>query len=214
MLSRTGLVHALVAGVVLFNTSSSIAGLTIDLSEQSVSGSTAIVAMYSGSLNLSSVAPAGNGDIGLAAPHLLEVNPSQGQLSLHPGLVNFYNLTAFPAFGTAGSSIYERSDYTDPGVKKYSYPSAGPAVGLLGNQLALAAGYASGTLITGTTNYLNTTYQDWGLTGGSSTLYSIDGSSETVTINVSAVPEPSTYAMALAGLGFTGYSMFRRRNRA
>ena len=29
-----------------------------------------------------------------------------------------------------------------------------------------------------------------------------------------AVPEPSTYAMALAGLGFTGYSMFRRRKRA
>ena len=178
MLNRMGLVHALVAGVVLFNTSSSIAGLTIDLSEQSVSGSTAIVAMYSGSLDLSSVTPAGNGDIGFNAPHLLEVNPSQGKLSLHPGLVNFYNLTAYPAFGTAGSSIYERSDYTDPGVKKYSYPSAGPAVGLVGNQLALAAGHASGALITGTTNYLNTTYQDWGLTGGSSTQYSIDGSSE------------------------------------
>ena len=28
------------------------------------------------------------------------------------------------------------------------------------------------------------------------------------------VPEPSTYAMALAGLGLTGYSMFRRRKRA
>jgi hypothetical protein len=29
-----------------------------------------------------------------------------------------------------------------------------------------------------------------------------------------AVPEPSTCALALAGLGFTGYSMFRRRKRA
>lgn len=29
-----------------------------------------------------------------------------------------------------------------------------------------------------------------------------------------AVPEPSTCAMALAGLGFTGYTMFRRRKRA
>ena len=29
-----------------------------------------------------------------------------------------------------------------------------------------------------------------------------------------AVPEPSTYAMALAGLVCGGYSMFRRRNRA
>jgi hypothetical protein len=29
-----------------------------------------------------------------------------------------------------------------------------------------------------------------------------------------AVPEPSTYAMALAGLVCGGYSMWRRRNRA
>jgi hypothetical protein len=29
-----------------------------------------------------------------------------------------------------------------------------------------------------------------------------------------AVPEPSTYCMALAGLACGGYSMFRRRQRA
>jgi hypothetical protein len=29
-----------------------------------------------------------------------------------------------------------------------------------------------------------------------------------------AVPEPSTYAMALAGLACGGYSMFKRRKRA
>ena len=32
--------------------------------------------------------------------------------------------------------------------------------------------------------------------------------------NIAAVPEPSTYAMALAGLACGGYSMWRRRNRA
>ena len=31
---------------------------------------------------------------------------------------------------------------------------------------------------------------------------------------VAPVPEPSTYAMALAGLACGGYSMFRRRQRA
>ena len=31
---------------------------------------------------------------------------------------------------------------------------------------------------------------------------------------VAAVPEPSTYAMALAGLACGGYSLFRRRKRA
>jgi hypothetical protein len=35
-----------------------------------------------------------------------------------------------------------------------------------------------------------------------------------VTATVNVVPEPSTYAMALAGLACGGYSMFRRRKRA
>ena len=34
------------------------------------------------------------------------------------------------------------------------------------------------------------------------------------TLNVVAVPEPTTYAMALAGLACGGYSMWRRRKRA
>jgi len=41
---------------------------------------------------------------------------------------------------------------------------------------------------------------------------SLYGISETLT--VAPVPEPSTYAMALAGLACGGYSMFRRRKRA
>jgi len=35
-----------------------------------------------------------------------------------------------------------------------------------------------------------------------------------MSVSVTAVPEPSTYAMALAGLTFGGYSLFRRRKRA
>ena len=37
---------------------------------------------------------------------------------------------------------------------------------------------------------------------------------QAATFTVSAVPEPSTYAMALAGLACGGYSMWRRRKRA
>ena len=33
-------------------------------------------------------------------------------------------------------------------------------------------------------------------------------------LSIAAVPEPSTYAMALAGIAFGGYSMWRRRKRA
>ena len=35
-----------------------------------------------------------------------------------------------------------------------------------------------------------------------------------MTFEVVPVPEPSTYAMALAGIAFGGYTMFRRRKRA
>jgi hypothetical protein len=33
-------------------------------------------------------------------------------------------------------------------------------------------------------------------------------------VDLVALPEPSTYAMALAGLACGGYSLFRRRKRA
>jgi len=49
---------------------------------------------------------------------------------------------------------------------------------------------------------------DW--TSGSS-LYSMYGMSSTLTV---PVPEPSTYAMALAGIACGGFSMWRRRMRA
>jgi hypothetical protein len=39
-------------------------------------------------------------------------------------------------------------------------------------------------------------------------------SDSTVYAYVATVPEPSTYAMALAGLACGGYSMFGRRKRA
>ncbi len=41
-----------------------------------------------------------------------------------------------------------------------------------------------------------------------------DYTDQGATFTVSAVPEPSTYAMALAGLACGGYSMWRRRKRA
>jgi hypothetical protein len=41
-----------------------------------------------------------------------------------------------------------------------------------------------------------------------------DVSNPTIRFSFAAVPEPCTYAMTLAGLVYTGYSMFRRRKRA
>jgi hypothetical protein len=41
-----------------------------------------------------------------------------------------------------------------------------------------------------------------------------DVSTPSIRFSIAAVPEPSTYAMAVAGLSYGGYSMFRRRKRA
>jgi hypothetical protein len=41
-----------------------------------------------------------------------------------------------------------------------------------------------------------------------------DVSNPNIRFSIAAVPEPSTYAMALAGMACGGYSMFRRRKRA
>ncbi|MFM8497539.1 MAG: PEP-CTERM sorting domain-containing protein, partial [Planctomycetia bacterium] len=44
--------------------------------------------------------------------------------------------------------------------------------------------------------------------------FALDQTGNNVVLTFTAVPEPSTYAMALAGLASGGYSMWRRRNRA
>ena len=58
----------------------------------------------------------------------------------------------------------------------------------------------------GTSYFDNTVVSNFVLTGG---VNAGDGS-----LTITAVPEPSTYAMALAGLACGGYSMWRRRKRA
>ena len=51
-----------------------------------------------------------------------------------------------------------------------------------------------------------------GVYAAGSTIYA--ATSGGLSVGVVAVPEPSTYAMALAGLACGGYSLFRRRKRA
>jgi len=64
-------------------------------------------------------------------------------------------------------------------------------------------------LISGTTNFLTTTFADWGVTPGSNTTYTINGTTETVTISV--VPEPTVLAAAACGIGLVGLMLRRRR---
>jgi hypothetical protein len=187
------------------------AGLVITLTEQEISGTTAIVAEYSGSLDLSATSPSGSGQLGGSSPNfLIAVRPSVGELYLHAGSVNFYPVTPQGgAFGTGTATIaYVRAPATSANARQYSYPNPAPAYGLTGLEFALTTGYTFGDLISGTTNYLTTTFADWGVTPGANTTYTINGTTETVTINV--VPEPTVLAVAVSALGLAGLVFWRR----
>ena len=140
----------------------------------------------------------------------MAVRPSVGELYLHAGSVNFYPVTPQGgAFGTGTATIaYVRAPATSAGARQYSYPNPAPAYGLTGLEFALTTGYTFGNLISGTTNYLSTTFADWGVTPGANTTYTINGTTETVTINV--VPEPTVLAAVVSALGLAGL-IFRRR---
>ena len=86
------------------------------------------------------------------------------------------------------------SGWTDPRLVDGSQVKAGTDLGgTWGRRYDGGAGY-TGTLQTQESIYTNTQF--------------------TPSIAITAVPEPSTYCMALAGLTCGGYAMFRRRKRA
>ena len=186
------------------------AGLVINLSQQTISGSTAVVAAYSGSLDLSGITRVGTGSIGNNVPyHVIDVNPGAGAIPLHWGSVNWYSFTPRSDFGVGGPVGYALSP-PSAFYRLWTTSATLPLV-LSGVELGISPDYNWNDTISGTTEFLTTTYADWGLTPGSSRQVTIVGTPETVTINIAPVPEPATYAIALAGIACGGYSMFRRR---
>ena len=120
------------------------------------------------------------------------------------GTASFYTRTSTPPSSIgSSSSIYVGNGISGDNVG-FQASSAGSDA-----YLFLPQGYVPGSPINSSSSF-NFTLSAMGLTPGTfySWIYGID----TVAINV--VPEPSTYAMALAGLACGGYSMWRRRKRA
>jgi len=156
-----------------------------------------VVAIGSGTLNTSHLA--GNGFIGT---DFIEAN------------------TARIIFGAIGSGdTYLISGPANFGAGSFVAASSasGDLFGLIGfGDVLVPRGYISGALLSGTDTFDNATISSLGLAPGTY-VYTLAGSepdSVTVQIGVSAVPEPSTWAMVIlgfAGLGFMGY---RRRKIA
>ena len=109
-----------------------------------------------------------------------------------PAMANSYNQFGMPD-GTVTAALGEAVSYTgwDYGTNQLVPSTLYPAVGR-------AQASANG----------------WWYAGNEplATVYPLYAMSEAIT--VTAVPEPSTCAMALAGLACGGYSLFRRRKRA
>ena len=176
------------------------AGVVLTLAE---SGSN-VVGTLSGSItDLTGATPAGPPQAAVSHNRIRSNDSLLLWTNATPGSVlsyNQYNIASAPAnFGTTSTVLSTANS-----------SSASTSFLLTENPLLfIDVNYTLNTPVTGTLTFANTTLSAMGVTPGS---YVWSWSGDSVTLN--AVPEPSTYMMALAGLACGGYSMFRRRKRA
>jgi hypothetical protein len=127
--------------------------------------------------------------------------------------------TAQITFGSIGSGdIYLISGPANFGTGSFVAASSGSGdlFGLIGfGDLLVPRGYISGALLSGTDTFDNATISSLGLTPGTYvyTLARGEPDSVTVQIGVSAVPEPSTWAMMILGFAGVGFMAYRRKSK-
>lgn len=119
-------------------------------------------------------------------------------------VMGYLGLTGPASFGTGNTFITANS------FSGTSFALNGSAFG--SPYVFVPAGYASGSAISGTATFLGQTFASLGLTAGR---YGYTSRADTVTVNIGgAVPEPSTWAMMLLGIGGIGMVMRRSRKQA
>lgn len=177
----------------------------IDVTE---SGSS-VVATATGSF--STVGATNYGVITNSSPSNLAGTIGVARVGTFSGLIDAYQLgSPFATFGTLGSQFATFTTGLGFGtttsiVSVFGLPPGTPF-------FILPTGYISGTPLSATATYNNSSISSLGLIPGT---YTALFNGQTVTLQIApgsgAVPEPSTWAMMLIGFGAVGFSVRRKR---
>ncbi len=158
-----------------------------------------VVGSFSGNLSLSGLTLVGGGGQGA------EIFPSKGEFATAGPAVVTYRGSFMPvAYGTGG--LAGPSSTSGDALRMNVIPD-------FGSLISVPANYVAGSPLAGTmTFFAGSTLANFGMTPGSY-ITALPGG-DSITVNVIPVPEPSTYALMLAGLGVVGYMARRRRGQA
>jgi hypothetical protein len=161
----------------------------------------------SGAIDLSGLSFDGSG----GAP--TEINPSTPYIAVGAGCsfpvtcIDYYGAATGPgSFGSGATFIAANSSSGDT----VTYGTGGDEVGV-------PTGYVSGGFLSGSAIYDNQTFSSLGVTPGRYVWTWGPAGSQSITLDVGVVPEPSTWTRMLlgfAGLSFAGYQSAGRRRTA
>lgn len=167
---------------------------------------TDVVGAYSGTLDTT-------GSGGALTFEGQNITPTSGRFTALYGLppsgsfvsfsrVNWATGQEMPAFGTAGGAFSATS---------FSI-SAGNSLRIDQTGVSFDPGYTSGSQLAGSLTWAGKSLADLGLTTGNYVGETVNGDS--VTLNVGAIPEPSTYGFLLGAAGLAAAIRLRRRTSA
>jgi hypothetical protein len=178
---------------------------------------------------------------GAAAAVLIDIDQvGANVVATSSGALNTAGLSVFASEPSAGATDYIWPQYATIYVGAPSsfiyYTAAGfvgpnnfgsgpltPTVSASGNFfgiqdngiIAVAASYVSGSSLSSSATFANSTISGLGLTAGSYTFTFGSGiNSDSVTVQIGgAVPEPSTWAMMILGFAGIGFMAYRRKSK-
>jgi hypothetical protein len=157
-----------------------------------------VVATGSGTINLTSLSLFGTQNGGAS------LFPDDAFLQIGPALGGPVGQDLYS--GVSGPTSFGSALFTG------ALSGTGNQIGVNGQfgRLIVPLGYVSGSSLSGSSTFANSTIGSLGLTPGSYTYtWGTGGSADSLTVNVSAVPEPSS--LALLGTFVAGLTVCKRR---